>query len=631
MGSLESSPKVEGDPFQSGTKFGYNAGLDGKIAVTNDLTLNFTINPDFGQVESDPSEVNLSAFESFFQEKRPFFVEGSDIFNFPLMGSGNRTNLFYSRRVGRRPHYYPDLNENEYASTPDFTRIIGAFKLSGKTRNGWSIGIMESITNKEFATIDSLGSRKKEAVEPITNFFNVRLQKEIDNGNTLIGGMVTATNRFINNQHLKFLPESAYTAGIDFTQYWKDRDYYFSGKMHMSKVQGDSTAIIDLQTAPQRYYQRPDMTHRHVDSTLRSLSGSGGNLEAGKLGGGNWRYGQRVWWLSPGIDVNDMGFMQRSDAISQTTWLKYLIWEPFSVFRNLNFNLSQWSWWDFSGRYLNLGMNFSTDMQFVNYWRLNTGVMRNWKDVARSELRGGPSVVFPESWRTWLSINSDSRKKFMFSVRGSFTVGKDSDILHRSISAGITYRPTNALKISLSPRLSNNYDRVRYVTTIEETSGDKYIVGSLERNVTSMDIRINYSITPDLSLQYWGQPFVYSANYSRFADVVDAGNPITRDQYYVYLESEVLYDEPNDSYIINEDDGTSFSFENPDFSVFEFRSNFVLRWEYIPGSTAYLVWSQGRAGSAPTGNFSFDEHVSNLVDVNPTNIFLIKLSYRLSM
>ena len=210
MGSLESSPKVEGDPFQSGTKFGYNAGLDGKIAVTNDLTLNFTINPDFGQVESDPSEVNLSAFESFFQEKRPFFVEGSDIFNFPLMGSGNRTNLFYSRRVGRRPHYYPDLNENEYASTPDFTRIIGAFKLSGKTRNGWSIGIMESITNKEFATIDSLGSRKKEAVEPITNFFNVRLQKEIDNGNTLIGGMVTATNRFINNQHLKFLPESAY-------------------------------------------------------------------------------------------------------------------------------------------------------------------------------------------------------------------------------------------------------------------------------------------------------------------------------------------------------------------------------------------------------------------------------------
>ncbi len=344
MGSIESSPKVEGDPFNTGSKLGFNAGVDGKIAVTNDLTLNFTLNPDFGQVEADPSEVNLSAFESFFQEKRPFFVEGSDIFNFPLVGNGSRTNLFYSRRVGRRPHYYPDLYDNEYADIPEFTRIIGAFKLSGKTKNGWSIGVMESITNKEFATIDSVGTHKKQAVEPTTNFFNIRLQKEIDNGNTLIGGMITATNRFIVDDHLEFLPESAYTAGLDFTQYWKEKNYYFSGKIDMSSVQGDSTAITAIQRAPQRYYQRPDMTHRDVDSSLRSIAGSGGNIEAGKLGGGNWRYGTRFWWLTPGMDVNDMGFMQRSDAISQTTWVKYLIWEPFSVFRNLNFNLSQWSW-----------------------------------------------------------------------------------------------------------------------------------------------------------------------------------------------------------------------------------------------------------------------------------------------
>jgi len=311
--------------------------------------------------------MNLSAFESFFQEKRPFFVEGSDIFNFPLVGNGSRTNLFYSRRVGRRPHYYPDLYDNEYADIPEFTRIIGAFKLSGKTKNGWSIGVMESITNKEFATIDSVGTHKKQAVEPTTNFFNIRLQKEIDNGNTLIGGMITATNRFIVDDHLEFLPESAYTAGLDFTQYWKEKNYYFSGKIDMSSVQGDSTAITAIQRAPQRYYQRPDMTHRDVDSSLRSIAGSGGNIEAGKLGGGNWRYGTRFWWLTPGMDVNDMGFMQRSDAISQTTWVKYLIWEPFSVFRNLNFNLSQWSWWDFSGRYLNFGINFRTNMQFVNY------------------------------------------------------------------------------------------------------------------------------------------------------------------------------------------------------------------------------------------------------------------------
>lgn len=631
MGSVESQPKVEGDPFTKGTDFKYNAGLDGKIAITNDLTLNFTINPDFGQVEADPSEVNLSAFESFFQEKRPFFIEGSDIFNFPLIGSSNRTNLFYSRRIGRRPHYYPDLYENEYVVTPEFSRILGAFKLSGKTKNGWSIGIMESITNREVATIDSLGSRFKEAVEPMTNFFNIRLQKDINNGNTIIGGMVTATNRFINDQHLKFLPSSAYTGGLDFTQYWKDKNYYFAAKGHFSNINGDSSSITRLQTAPQRYYQRPDMEHRTVDSTITTLSGYGGNIEAGKLGGGSWRYGTRIWWLSPGIDVNDMGFMQRSDAISQTTWLKYIIWEPFSIFRSMNFNLSQWSWWDFSGRYLNFGASFNAHMQFTNYWRLHAGFVQDGMDVSRSELRGGPSLNFPSSWRTWVSISSDSRRKLIFSVNGAISIGKDNDKNHRDISFGITYRPINPLKISLYPSYTIDYDRVKYVVTLDENSGMNYIVGSLDRNILSIDIRINYSITPDLSIQYWGQPFVYSADYHRFANVVDAGNTVTRDQYHIYTDNEISYNEKNENYEITENSGESYTFDNPDFSVFEFRSNFVIRWEYIPGSTAYLVWSQGRAGNAPTGNFSFDEHISNLVDVNPTNIFLLKLSYRFSM
>ncbi len=631
MGSLEKGSKVEGDPFETGTSWRYNAGLDGKIAITNDLTLNFTINPDFGQVEADPSEVNLSAFESFFEEKRPFFVEGSSIFNFPMMGSGNRTNLFYSRRIGRRPHYYPDLYDDEYVEMPEFTRILGAFKLSGKTRNGWSIGIMESITNREVAKIDSLGYQRKEVVEPLTNFFNIRLQKDIDDGNTIVGGMFTATNRFVNNSHLKFLPDAAYTGGLDLTQYWNDKNYYLLAKGQFSQISGDSTSITNLQRAPQRYYQRPDMEHRHVDSSLRSLSGSGGNIEIGKIGGGNWRYGARVWWLSPGIDVNDMGFMQRSDAISQTTWVEYIIWDPFSVFRNMNFDLSQWSWLDFSGRYLNLGTRISIDAQFLNYWRYNTGVMRNWKDVNRSELRGGPSLVFTDSWRTWLSIYSDSRKKFVFSTRGAIEIGSNRDKLHRDISFGVTYRPTKAIKISLYPSYSKDFDRTRYVTTIEESASDKYIVSSLTRNVASMDIRINYSITPDLSFQFWGQPFVYSADYTKYADVVDAGNFKISDQYYVYSNEEIEYDNESDSYTVTESDGNSFSFDNPDFSVFEFRSNFVIRWEYIPGSTAYLVWSQGRVGDAPSGNFSFNEHVSNLIDVNPTNIFLIKFSYRLSM
>ncbi len=631
MGSVESSPKEEGNPFQTGTKFKYNAGINGKVAVTNDLTLNFTINPDFGQVEADPSEVNLSAFESFFSEKRPFFIEGSSIFSFPLQGNNSRNNLFYSRRIGRRPHYYPDVQENEYIDVPEFTRILGAFKLSGKTQNGWSIGVMESITNKEFATIDSMDVKNKVPVEPLTNFFNIRVQKDLNEGNTIVGGMVTATNRFINDDHLKFLPNAAYTGGVDFTHYWNNRDFYFLGKISYSYVTGDSTSITDIQRSPQRYYQRPDMEHRNVDSSLTSITGSGGNLEIGKIGGGHWRYGLRLWWLSPGIEVNDMGFQRRADALSETAWVNYVVWEPVSIFRNMNFGINQWSWLDYSGRYLNLGIQFNAYMRFMNYWSVRTGIMRDFEDINRSELRGGPSLVFPSSWRTWLRINSDNTRKLMFSINGSITFSQYNDRQSKNIGLGITYIPINALKISLHPNYSYNHDIARYVITDETDTGDKYIVGCLKQNVTSMEIRVNLSLTPDLSIQYWGQPFVYSANYGRYSEVVDAGNFTVRDQYHVFEGDNIKYDEDNSIYEVRFADGQTTTFDNPDFSVFEYRSNFVLRWEYIPGSTAYLVWSQGRSGSDPTGNFSFNEHISNLAGLNSSNVFLLKLSYRFSM
>ncbi len=631
MGSLEKSEMIEGDPFATGTKWGYNAGLDGKIAVTNDLTLNFTINPDFGQVEADPSEVNISAFESYFEEQRPFFIEGSNIFKFPIAGGHSRDNLFYSRRIGRRPHYYPDVSDNEYVDMPNFTRILGAFKLSGKTRNGWSIGVLESVTNKESATIDSLGVRNKEIVEPFTNFFNARVQKDINKGNTIIGGMVTATNRFITDSTLKFLPESAYTGGLDFTNYWNDRSYYLKAKGVISSVSGDSSSITDLQTAPQRYYQRPDESHLNVDSTLTTLSGFGGNIEGGKIGGGNWRYGMRTWWLSPGTDLNDMGFMRRSDVINQSAWLEYIIWTPFSVFRSMNYSLMQWAGWSYSGRHLYTGLRFGTRAQFTNYWSYSTGVRWEGVDVSRMELRGGPSLLYPANWKTWLSISSDSRKKLVFSIMGGIEIGNNNDKLHQDIDMEISYRPFNSLQLSLEPEFTVDYDKTKYVETIDRVPGDPYIVGSLTRHITSMDIRIEFSVTPDLSLQYWGQPFIYTADYFRFAEVVDAGNTTIDDQYHVLAENEISYDEVSDKYTVIENGQASVTFYNPDFSVFEFRSNFVIRWEYIPGSTAYFVWSQGRAGDVPYGDFDFNEHINDLVDVAPTNVFLLKISYRISL
>ena len=634
MGSLEKSVTEQGNPYQTGTKWNYNAGLDGKIAVTNDLTLNFTINPDFGQVEADPSEVNLSAFESYFSEKRPFFVAGSNIFKYPLEAghSWSMENLFYSRRIGRPPHASPETKEWEYSSSPEFTRILGAFKLSGKTKNGWSIGVMESITNNEFARIDSAGHESKQIVEPMTNYFNTRIQKDINKGKTIIGGMITATNRFINDSTLEFLPSAAYTGGLDFNQYWDERTYNFQAKFIASSINGTQESILERQQAPQRYFQRPDSKHLNVDSSLTQLSGYGGSFMLAKIGRGHWRYGLRGSFSSPGLSLNDMGYIRRGDAISQSAWVEYQIWEPFSIFRKMDFRVNFWNGWDFSGRKLYTGIRGSWDTQFKNYWTVHLNLRREGFDIDRHQLRGGPSIRTPGSWGTSFSVGSDTRKKFtadFFVYRG---IGLDNWSDAFDIGLDLTYRPLPSLELSVDPVYVHDKETSMYIETIELDDGTRYIVSGLDSKELMLNFRINYSLTPDLSFQYWGQPFFFSADYHDFKKVVDAGNKDYNSQFHIFTQDEISYDESAEEYLIDEtgDGNTDYSFNNPDFSFYEFRSNFVIRWEYIPGSTAYFVWSQGRSGDIGKGDFYLSDHIRNLADSKASNVFLLKLSYRLS-
>jgi len=634
MGSMEKNQKEEGNPYQTGTNWNYNAGLDGKIAVTNDLTLNFTINPDFGQVEADPSEVNLSAFESYFSEQRPFFVAGANIFNYPLVAgqSWSRENLFYSRRIGRRPHYYPDTEDEEHISSPEFTRILGAFKLSGKTNNGWSIGVLESITNNEYAKIDNAGEERKQIVEPMTNYFNTRIQKDINKGKTIIGGMVTATNRFINDSVLEFLPSSAYSAGVDFNQYWDERTYNLQAKFVGSSVNGTEEAILAKQEAPQRYYQRPDATHLQVDSTLTQLSGFGGSFMAAKIGRGHWRYGLRGSFTSPGLSLNDMGYMRRGDAINESAWVEYQIWEPFSIFRKMNIRISQWVGWDFKGSQLYSGQKAGVDMQFKNYWTFDIGLHNEGFDMDRHQLRGGPSLRTPGSFSFNTSIGTDERKKLVAGAFVSRGWGRDAWTKFFDIGFEISYRPLPSLQLSVDPVYVFDQETMIYIETNEFNNQPVYLVSNLDAKSVQLNFRINYSITPDLSIQYWGQPFFFSGDYHGFKKVTDAGNTDYASQFHVFTENEINYDGPTNEYLIDEsgDGDTDYSFENPDFSFYEFRSNLVVRWEYIPGSTAYFVWSQGRNGDNSNGGFFLSDRIQNLLDASPSNVFLLKLSYRLS-
>lgn len=634
MGKFETNEKEEGNPYITGTDWGYNIGMDAKVAVTNDLTLNITVNPDFGQVEADPSEVNLTAFESFFKEKRPFFVEGNNIYNYQITNDGDAglDNLFYSRRIGRRPGHEPEIKDGEYMSCPEFTRILGAVKLSGKTQNGWSIGVLESLTNEEKAEIDAEGKRRKEIIEPLTNYFNARIQKDFNKGKTIAGGMVTATNRFIHDSTLNYLPSSAYTGGADFTQFWKDKAYYFGLKTVFSQIYGKEEAITDLQESPQRYYQRPDATHLSVDTTRISLFGHGGTIEGGKIGQGHWRYGGWITWRSPGLELNDMGFLREADIVQQVFWGGYRIWEPFSIFRRMNINVAQWSGWDFAGSNIYTGYNFNVNTQFKNYWRFGTGVNRNGKSISRSELRGGPELANPGRWNNWLNIRTDERKKLSFSAF-LFNSWGDQDY-RRSVDfgVGISYRPFDFLQFSIQPGYGITRREAIYIETIELTDENRYLVSYINQEMASADLRIDVSITPDLSIQFWGQPFVFSGNYSDFMKVVNPGATKYIDQFYKFSDAEITYGESDNIYYVdeNQDGQTDYQFDNPDFSFFEFRSNLVIRWEYLPGSTAYLVWSQGRTGDHPDGQFSLSENINHLSAVTPHNVFLLKVSLRFS-
>jgi hypothetical protein len=636
MGKMENYEKEEGNPYADGRDFGFNAGLDGKIAVTNDLTMNFTVNPDFGQVEADPSVVNLSAFETFYEERRPFFVEGNNIYDFQLTGgdgSISRDNLFYSRRIGRQPHYTPEIYDDESLKMPENTTILGAFKLSGKTRNGWSVGIMENVTQKEQAKVYAENQDNRVTVEPLTSYFNTRIQKDFKQGKTILGGMFTATNRFIQDSTLEFLPSAAYTGGLDFSNYWKDKTYFLNLTGAFSYVSGTEEAITELQESPVHYYQRPDIEHVQLDTTRTSLTGYGGTAEFGRQGGGHWRYMGRVALRSPGLDLNDMGYIRQGDIIQQVLWGGYEIWEPFSIFRSFNIYADQYTGWDFGGDFIYQGYEMNTDMQFKNYWSFSPGFETQGRSLDRYNLRGGPALKVPGGMSAWWFIETNEHKKFVARTGIIYHLGNYDNTEMLNLELDLSYRPFKALQLSIEPSYEAGHDRLQYVETIDNTNENRYIMGRIDYSTVMADIRINVSITPDLSIQYWGQPFIFAGEYSEFKRDAATVADYYYDRVHFYGPDEISYNAENMVYNVVEQggEGMEYSFDDPDFKVYEFRSNLVLRWEYNPGSSVYLVWSQGRIGDESEGEPDFGPDIDALFDIEPHNIFLVKLTYRLSL
>ncbi|MDP2422814.1 MAG: DUF5916 domain-containing protein [Bacteroidales bacterium] len=636
VGKIERFEEEGGNPFKTGKSHNLNAGLDAKIGITNNLTLDLTVNPDFGQVEADPSVVNLTAFETFFEEKRPFFIEGRNILSYRLQpgdGDGSAENIFYSRRIGRRPQHYPGIENAQYLKMPSNTTILGAAKLTGKTRNGLSIGVMESFTAREYAIIDTEGRRTRQQAEPATNYFASRVSKDFDQGNTVVGGMLTAVNRDLNDPDLLFLRRSAYSGGVDMEHNWKNKTYTFRTKLIFSHVRGDSLALIRTQRSPARYFQRPDANHLTLDSSRTYLSGHGGSLEFWKGGNSNWQFGGFVEWKSPGLELNDIGYVRNTDEIFQVGYIGYRENDPKGIFNSWRVNVNEWIIYDFSGAMTNKGGNINANIQFKNYWFFGTGINVNGSGLSKSALRGGPMLRLPGDISNWMDLSSDSRRDVQVNAGWSLSNSWNGHTQGRNFFGGITYRPTPGISIKLSPQYSLNHNNLQYVSNIETKAGMRYVNARIDQKTFSLSLRANLNLTPDLTIQYWGQPFISTGKYKNYKHIISPRADSYAERFHEYTNDQIRRSANDEIYEVDENrDGVvDYQFDNPDFKALFFQSNLVLRWEYLPGSTLFLVWSQGRRDYFPDGAFSMFDDTQDLFQLKPHNIFLIKLSYRLGL
>ena len=637
VAKTETFEAVPENPFLAkGRSSKINAGLDAKIGVTNNMTMDLTINPDFGQVEADPSEVNLSAYETFFREKRPFFIEGNNITSFGLgIGDGDvgNDNLFYSRRIGRRPQVYPELEDEWNADVPIQANILGAAKLTGKTKDGFSVGFIDAVTSEENAEIDTIGGRMLKTVEPLTNYFIGRVQKDIHDGNTIIGGIFTGTNRILNDETQNFLHKSAYTAGIDFTQYFKNKSWSLNFNNAFSLVQGSKEAIENTQKSSARYFQRPDKDYAVLDPNRTSLAGSGGRLQIIKQNG-NWNFMSATIWKTPGFETNDVGYLREADQVLSVLWGQYNQFEPKGIYRQYNINADIYSVWNFGADQLGKGLEWNANMNLKNFWNLYTGGSVRGNNLDQSILRGGTMMKTPGNWNVRFGFSTDSRKKLVFDSNTNLNVGFQESSNNFNTNVGFSYKPTNFLVLSFNPGFSKSFNELQYVSTIELNQGDKYIFANIDRKTISTSFRINVNLSPDLTLQYWGQPFIATGKYNDHKQIVNPMADNYDNRFRIFSPSQISLDD--DEYIIDEngDGSTDYRFYKKDFNFKEFLSNFVLRWEYSPGSSVFLVWSQSRSSSDNSGNLNLSDDLSNLFDGSdnkPHNVFLIKLSYRFGL
>ena len=628
VGSMETFEKEPDNPFRISNKQELNFGLDGKVGVTNDVTLDFTINPDFGQVEADPGAIVLDGFQLFFQEQRPFFIENKNIFDYrfssPIVGGPfSSDNLFYSRRIGRQPQGAVTIEGNQLADIPQRTPILGAVKLSGKTKKGLSFGVLESFTPKVHAEISDGTSQ---LIEPQTNYFVARVLQDLNQRQTFVGGIFTSVIR-AGHPGTSFLHQSAKTAGLDFLHQWQNRNWYVGANLVMSHVKGSEESILNTQRSIPHLFQR-GAGHLAVDSTRTSLTGTGGDIKLGKAGSGNIQGELGITWRSPELELNDIGFLREADVFQHYTGVSYRSINSFGIFRNARISYKHWLNWDFEGKLNYIDWDVSGEATFQNNWSATLGYFSQPHIYSKSLLQGGPRIKLADQYGFWWALNTDSRRKFFLTYSGWTKTGGEGSYYLLENALGLNYQPLDRLRISVTPKLTQIRHRLQYNETLAVGTGNDYVVSLLNQNTLSLVLRADVTIGPNMAIQYYAEPFISQGTYRDFGILV---NPLQSFSEGQLQPIRILGEEANWAiYRIDTDDnGTGDAvIANPDFSFAQFRSNLVYRWEYRPGSELFLVWSQSFNDTTLPDNGLVSSLGEQIFSRTLGSTFLIKLTYR---
>jgi hypothetical protein len=613
-GRAEITPYVvtKNVPDAESTDFGRNQELtlggDLKYRLASNLLLNATVNPDFGQVEADPSELNLSAFETFFEERRPFFVEGKGLFTFTVncvvvVDCQTGEGLFYSRRIGRSPQL-TDIHGDE--ASPAVTRILGAGKVTGRLPGGFSIGVLDAVT-------DNVTGPGGTTLEPTTNYGVIRGNQDFRGGDGSIGFILTGVDRSLDATSAGYLHRNAYTGGINTRWRFQGR-YEVSGSLDFSRVAGDPAAIALTQRDPVHLYQRPDGPLR-FDSTRTSLSGSNQEVRFAKVAGKRLRFETAYQRRTPGFEINDLGFLLQADRQAWTNWANLAFNEPNEIFQQLRWNFNNWEYWSAAGLPTERAFNTNVHVQFTNRWWLHLGGTLGQVGSTYCDrcARGGPAVRQDAYLAPWITIEGDDRHRLLPRFSANYNRGDQGHSETIDLAPELELKVSSRFTTSLGAEYNHNRNDLQYFGTFTDVAGAQhYTFAHLNQKTLSLTWRLGYTFTPTTSLQIYASPFISKGTYSNVREIADARASSYTARYRPY----------GDPAVANDPGGFNFQ---------QFRSNVVFRWEYRPGSTLFLVWSQGREGSSPIeGSESFRGNLGELFSRRANDTFLIKVSYWLT-